>query len=145
MTRISNEKPRSVVYSFEGRWEEPLEKGQVKVFFRKRRPVIKPDRVFFYVGVPVKKIIGSAAVEKIEPVNLEAAIRIKKSGAITENELLSYIGHDGTVSAIWIREPEILSEPFGLSELNERHGFNPPQSFSNVSAEFEKYLLGAVK
>lgn len=145
MTKISNEQPRSVVYSFEGRWEEPLEKGQVKVFFRKRRPVITPNRVFFYVGVPVKKIIGSALVEKIEPVNLEAAIRIRKSGAITENELVSYVGHYGRVSAIWIRAPEIFPEPFCLAELNEQHGFNPPQSFSNVSEELERYLLGAVE
>ena len=145
MNEKKKEKPRSVVYSFDGRWEEPLVSGRVKVFFRKRRPVVTPGRVFIYVGVPVKQVIGFAAVKKIETVDLEAALRIKESGAITENELVSYIGADRTVSAIWIGEPTIFSEPFTLSSLNDLHSFNPPQSFSNVSVDFESFLLGAIK
>lgn len=143
MKKILKEKPGSVVYSFEGRWEEPLISGRVKVFFRKRRPVVTPSRVFIYVGVPVKKIVGFADVTKIESVDLNAALGIKKSGSITENELVSYIGADRSVSAIWIGKPKIFSEPFTLSELNNLHSFNPPQSFSNVSVDFESFLLRA--
>lgn len=145
MKKSTNDVPRSVVYSFNGRWEKPLISGKVEVFFRKRRPVFMPSRVFFYVGVPVKKIIGFAEIRKIEPVDLEAAKRIKKSGAITDDELASYIGQDGTVSALWIGAPTIFLEPFTLSDLNERLGFNPPQSFSNVSTKFEDFLLGAIR
>jgi predicted transcriptional regulator len=145
MKKTTNDVPRSVVYSFNGRWEEPLISEKVEVFFRKRRPVVTPSRVFFYVGSPVKKMIGFAGIKKIEPVDLEAAKMIRKSGAITDDELTSYIGQDGIVSAFWIGTPAIFSEPFTLSELNERHGFYPPQSFSNVSKEFEDFLLGAMK
>lgn len=143
MKETSKEKSRSVVYSFDGRWEESLTSGQVKVFFRKRRPVLTPSRVFIYIGVPVKKIIGFSDVTKIESVDLEAAKEIKKSGAITENELLSYVGTNRTVSAIWIARPTLFSKPFTLSDLSESHGFNPPQSFCKLSEEFENYLLGA--
>ena len=142
MKEKSKENSRSVVYSFDGRWEKALASGKVKVFFRKRRPVLTPSKVFIYVGVPVKKIIGFASVKNIEPVDLEAAMKIKQSGAITENELISYVGTDRTVSAIWIERPTLFSEPFSLSDLSESHGFNPPQSFCKLSIEFENYLLG---
>lgn len=124
---------------------DPITAGEVEVFFRKRRPVSTPSRVFFYVGVPVKKIIGFADVERVESVDLEAALAIRSSGAISEKELVSYIGKNGSVSAIWIDAPTLFPEPFGLAELKGLYGFNPPQSFSNVSAEFESLLIGAVK
>ena len=135
-------KQTSVVYSFNGRWEDALTSGAVNVFFRKRRPVKTPSKVFFYIGSPAKKIIGFADVTRIEPVDLEMASKIMNSGAITENELISYIGPEGVVNAVWIAKPVIFSKPFTLSDLNERHNFHPPQSFSNVTAEFEEYLLG---
>lgn len=100
-----------------------------------------PKRVFFYVGVPVKKIIGFADIVKIEPVDLEAAVRIKKNAVINEDELSSYIAIDQTVSAIWISRPTIFSDPFTLSDLNRLHSFNPPQSFSYVTEGFESFLL----
>lgn len=145
MKEAVREKVKSVVYSFEGRWKASLTAGEVKVFFRKRRPVDTPSRVFIYVGVPVKKIIGFAEVKKVEPIKLSSAIKIKKIGAITESELTSYIGRDKTVHAIWIDELTLLPDHFTLSDLNERHGFNPPQSFSNVSQDLESYLLGGLK
>lgn len=135
-------KQTSVVYSFNGRWEDGLVSGAIKVFFRKRRPVKMPSKVFFYIGTPVKKVIGFAEVTRIEPVDLEMANKIKRSGAITENELISYIGSEGSVNAVWIAKPVIFPKPFTLTDLNERYNFHPPQSFSNVTGEFEKYLLG---
>lgn len=145
MKNNENSKPRSVVYSFEGRWEEPLRIGSVRVFFRKRRPVVLPEMVFFYVGVPVKQIIGFSNVERIEPTNLSQAKSARKSGAITENELIKYIGDRVAVHAIYIGEPTIFPEPFELRELENNFGFSPPQSFSNVGSDFEKALIGRVK
>ena len=145
MKRDENVKSRSVVYSFEGRWEEPIRHGKVRVFFRKRRPVKSPKRIFLYLGVPVKKIIGFADVQKIEPVRLDEAISARARGAITENELIKYIGENGTVHAIYIEKPTMFSQPFELSELNDQFGFSPPQSFSNVDEDFEKQLLGRTK
>ena len=145
MKNNENSRPRSVVYSFEGRWEEPLRLGRIRVFFRKRRPVALPQKVFFYVGVPVKQIIGFSNVERIEPNNLSQAKSARKSGAITENELIKYIGDSGTVHAIYIGEPTIFPEPFELRELETNFGFSPPQSFSNVGSDFEDTLIGRVK
>lgn len=142
MKKQESLKPRSVVYSFEGRWEEPLRRGEVRVFFRKRRPVILPDRVFLYLGVPVKQIIGFCQVDSIEEVDLKMAISLRKRGAITENELIKYIGEKGSVHAIHVSVPTIFQKTLHLVELEDKFGFSPPQSFSNVSEPFGKYLLG---
>lgn len=139
------EKHRSVVYSFEGRWEKPLLSGKVRVFFRKRRPVIQPNRVFFYVGVPVKQLIGFSKVRSIQSVNLAGAIAIMDQGAITQEELTQYITSDGLVDAIWIGNPNIFETPFDLEFLKKNHNFNPPQSFSYVDEKLEDCLTGEAK
>lgn len=145
MTGLSKKKNLSVVYSFEGRWEEALRKGEVRVFFRKRSPTKLPSRVFLYVGVPVKAIVGFAEVESISSTSLSEAVAIRKAGAITENELIRYIGQSGQVSAIRISAPTLFRKPLSLSDLKERFSFNPPQSFSIVDDDFEAALMGEAK
>lgn len=131
----------SVIYSFNGRWEKPLVHKKVKVFFRKRRPVLPPDRVFFYVGVPVKKIIGFADLNFIEKVGISEAMNYKDEGCITDSELESYIGSEGCVFAIHLKEATIFKNPLNLESLRNEFNFNPPQSFSNVSSDFERRLV----
>lgn len=145
MTVKTKNKSTSVVYSFEGRWEEALRKGQVRVFFRKRRPTKLPQRVFFYVGAPVKSIIGFADVEGINCTSLSEAIEIRGHGAITENELIKYIGQGGQVNAIRVSIPTIFAKAVDLSELKEHYSFNPPQSFSILDDSFEAALMGISK
>lgn len=139
-----NENP-SVIYSFDGRWEEPLRRGEVRVFFRKRRPVRIPSRVFIYLGVPVKAIIGSAKVKSIKSVTLKEAIDERSDGAITENELIKYIGDKEYIHAIRIDHVKLFTRSFKLDELSRDFSFNPPQSFSIASTEIENALLGLSK
>jgi predicted transcriptional regulator len=145
MITQKNNSSASVVYSFEGRWEDAIRQGEVRVFFRKRRPTRLPTRVFFYVGAPVKSIIGFADVEGISISTLAEAVAIRDLGAITESELKRYIGQDGQVNAIRVGIPTIFAEPLQLSDLKERFSFNPPQSFSIVSDAFEATLMGLPK
>jgi predicted transcriptional regulator len=146
MTSTNNTKKNlSVVYSFEGRGEGPLRRGEISVFFRKRRPIKLPDKVFFYIGVPVKSIVGFSTVGSITEVSLEEAKLFRNDGAITENELIEYIGHNGTVHAIRIGKPVLFDQPKRLSDLNAKFGFNPPQSFSILEASFEGALVGSAE
>jgi predicted transcriptional regulator len=92
------------------------------------------------VGVPVKSIIGFASVELIEQVDLRKAIKYKDAGCITELELNKYIGNDGIVHAIHIGNVVLFDKDIGLEDIKETFGFNPPQSFSNVSDSFERRL-----
>ncbi|TBD87038.1 hypothetical protein [Rhizobium ruizarguesonis] len=142
MTSMTNTKKNpSVIYSFEGRWEDLLRRGEIGVFFRKRRPIKLPDKVFFYIGVPIKAIIGFARVESINEVSLDEAILLRIEGAITENELIKYIGQGGKVHAIRIGKLVLFDKVRALADLNTEFGFNPPQSFSIVDASFENVLL----
>ena len=140
MNQLVQNKKLPVIYSFQGRWEESIRRGDVRVFFRKRRPVKLPGRVFFYIGSPVKSVIGCSDVEAVNEVTLCEAISIRRDGAITENELIEYIGKGGSVYAIWIGVPMVFSEPYLLEDMKREFGFNPPQSFSIVDDVFELAL-----
>lgn len=131
----------TVVYSFNGRWEEPLRTGKVQVFFRKRRPVSVPKYVAFYVGVPTKAIIGYAHVKGVDLVDFQQAAAIKEGGHIDEKELWAYIGKNGKVHALHVGKPFLLEKALKLEELTSEYEFNPPQSFSYPSEKLEKAIL----
>lgn len=113
---------------------------KVRVFFRKKRPIVQPDQVFIYVGVPVKQIIGFAAIDRIEKIGLSDALRLSDDGCISEVELRRYIQKDDSVYAIYIRDTVIFRKSVLLESIKTEFGFNPPQSFSNVSDEFARRL-----
>jgi len=135
----------TVIYSFNGRWEKPLREGKVRVFFRKRCPVSTPNRIAFYVGVPIKEIIGYANLERIDLVNLQGAIAMKHKGCISDSELLSYIGGTGEVHALHIGPPILLPRPLHLQNLSAEYDFNPPQSFSYPSQKLEEAIFRSAK
>ena len=139
------EESLSVIYSFQGRWAQLLRHGNIGVFFRKRRPIRLPGKVFIYIGVPEKAVIGFANVKSIDEVNISQARAMAKDGGISEAELVKYIGNDGVVHAIHNDNINIFQWPIELSFLKKNFGFNPPQSFSIVSASLEGALLGSAK
>ena len=140
MKTTTSTAPKSVVYSFDGRWEKNILAGRVGVFFRKRRPINQPKYVFFYIGVPIKSIIGYASIVEIREVDLLQASKLQDLGSISDIELTKYIGH-GRVHAIFIDKPVIFRAPKELLGLRNKSGFNPPQSFSFVDAELEAALI----
>ncbi|MBB6190871.1 putative transcriptional regulator [Sphingobium wenxiniae] len=143
MTAKIGSKPKAVVYSFEGRWEDSLRSGKVRVFFRKRRPVNVPERIYLYVGVPIKKIIGYAEVDKIADISQSEAISIKSYGHITKDEIVTYMGERKYINAIYIKNHKIFKTPLSLNFLEENFGFNPPQSFSNLDEKMEAEFIAS--
>lgn len=127
----------SVVYSFFHKWEEPLRAGRVLLFFRKRYPVSKPSRVYFYIGAPIKAIIGSAAVDRIDCVSKDEALLLAGDGCISLDELSKYIGHSNTVGALWIEDFHFFDHPIPASKVMEEIGLSPPQNFQKISADDE--------
>lgn len=127
----------SVVYSFFQKWENPLRAGRVRLFFRKRCPVQKPARVYFYVGTPLKALIGSAAVSRIDRVSREEALLLTEKGCISPEELLRYIAHNSSVGVIWIEDFQFFDESIPASTLLAEIGLSPPQNFQKISAEDE--------
>ena len=132
----------SVIYSFQSRWEKLLKTRKIKVFFRKKKPKLHPQRIYFYVGWPSMKIIGYSKVIKIQNVNLDEAKLLLSEGKISEEELVKYIGFTDNVHAFWLNKPTILPTPLESSDLNNRFGFTPPQSFCKMQTGMEEYILG---
>lgn len=130
----TNKELKSVVYSFEARWDPMIREGDLRVFFRKRRPIKMPHKVYFYVGVPTMSIIGFSKVEHIDSISLEQALSYTEQGQISPDELIKYIGQEGYVNAIWIEQPRMFKKSISLKSLKDSFNFNPPQSFSYVNS-----------
>lgn len=142
MTEPVSQQEISVVYSFESRWDTILRSGAVNVFFRKRRPRVVPKLVFFYVGSPIKAIVGYADVVSITEVNLEEARNLSSHASIGDEELKSYITQNGKVHAIKIGAPTVFEKGHDYHQLKRERNFNAPQSFLILDKEFERHLLG---
>ena len=123
----------SVVYSFFQKWEGPIRSGEVQIFFRKRFPSQKPERVYFYIGSPTSSLIGSAAVEKIEQISKKDALSRAEQGCISRAELDRYIGDREAVGAIFLADLRLFKQPVLLSDVQERIGLLPPQNFQKLS------------
>lgn len=114
----------------------------MSVFFRKVRPIRQPKTTFFYVGSPIKQIVGYAQISRIERVNLEQAKSIQNAAKISEEELERYFGETSAVHAIWISNHHIFEEPFGLEKLTALFGISAPQNFFNVADDLNAFLMG---
>lgn len=123
----------SVVYSFFQKWEQPIRSGKVRLFFRKRFPSQKPDRVYFYIGSPIAAVIGSAAVEKVERISKKYALSLAEQGCISRDELAEYIGEREDVGAIYLMDFRLFKEPVALRKLQEKISLLPPQNFQKLS------------
>lgn len=135
----------SVIYSFKGKWLDPIVNGKVKVFFRKTVPREKPGRVYFYIGVPTSAIIGWAEVSGVERVGTKAALRMAKEGAIDRNELAEYLEGRETVGVFKLGQPNLFPSPISVSDAQRIFNFHPPQNFIRISEENASQLDGFAK
>lgn len=134
----------SVVYSFFHKWEVPLRAGRVHLFFRKRYPIQKPSRVYFYVGSPLMAIIGSASVVGVARLPKDEALLLADDGCISVRELSNYIGDSQAVGVIRIDDFEFFENPIPAYKVAAEIGLSPPQNFQKISAEEEAAIRGLI-
>lgn len=125
-------KEKNVIYSFKGKWLEPILNGDVRVFFRKRFPKEKPDRVYLYVGSPTSAIIGWAEVHSLSRVEAGVAINMSKYGAIDRSELSKYLDGSEFVGVFEIGEINIFRKKLSVSDVRHVFNFHPPQNFVQI-------------
>ncbi|ABN76951.1 hypothetical protein [Cereibacter sphaeroides] len=142
MTAINKE---NVIYSFKGKWLQPILDGKVKAFFRKRFPRDKPSRVYFYVGAPTSAIIGWAEVCDLERIEARAALGMTAEGAIDRIELAEYLEGAETVGVFKLSPPRIFSSPLSVSDVRRTFNFHPPQNFVQIDEEDASKLDGLAK
>ena len=132
-----------VIYSFKFRWIEDIQSGRIGVFFRKKWPAVKPNKVFICAGAPASSIVSVAEVERMKDVDLDRAFELADLGRISNEELKSYIGPNRRVKDIFLYNHQLLQKPLGINELRKIFSFHPPQSFVRISREIEKKILEA--
>ena len=132
---MNQEKSTAVIYSFKEKWKDILESGEVSVFFRKRPPKGKCDRVYLYVGSPTSSIIGWASVKEIRTSSPENALEFAKQGRIELHELKEYLKGAKEVGLIFIGRPFLFQKPIRASEIRKVFNFYPPQNFVRVPQE----------
>lgn len=131
---------KSVVFSFFYKWEVLLRSGDVKLFFRKRCPSQLPPRVYFYIGSPLKQLIGSAAVKRIDRLSKIDALSVANYGRISIDELSEYIGQSSSVGALWIDDLDFFERPISADQMMHEIGLSPPQNFQKISSQSESLI-----
>jgi predicted transcriptional regulator len=130
----------AVVYSFKAKWDRLIRKGDINLFFRKNAPSTVPRRVYFYVGAPIKQIVGWAEITDIALVAKEEAFGLAGAGAIDVDELRTYLANRSSVSVIRTRKITLLTNPVTLHEVQQKLVFHPPQSFCQLTEDDENVI-----
>lgn len=130
----------AVVYSFKAKWDGLIRNGSINLFFRKNAPSTVPHRVYFYVGAPIKQIVGWAAITNIASVAKEKAFEMADAGAIELDELRTYLAGRSSVNVIRTVDFRLLTKPVGLEEAQRKLVFHPPQSFCQLTEDDESII-----
>lgn len=126
----------SIVVSFEAKWDQPLRKNEVSVVFRKRGPRnFTPKYIYVYVGSPVCALTGRFAVEKCERLSTKDAVALADAGAIAADELERYARDYDHLYVFTVGDFESSKKELAYSDLSEKFGFSPPQSFFVLSKD----------
>jgi len=123
----------SIIVSFASRWRDPINDKNIKVFFRRRGPVRTPKRVLIYLGSPISSIVAVAEVEKLERIDLKAALSMADLGCISEDELRSYIRCDQIVTAVFLGDQKNFENPLSITDVRKVMNFHPPQNFIQIN------------
>ncbi len=130
----ADEHSGDVVVSFSSKWKDALVEGEIEVVFRKRIPVkFSPKRMVIYIGSPECELFGTADIVEASFVDKRKAMSLAEKGKISKAELENYIGNLSEVGVYKISNICQFNQPISMSELKDKYGFNPPQSFFSIS------------
>jgi predicted transcriptional regulator len=129
---------RDVIISLEDVHARRLLDGSKCVELRRRAPHLREGtRVWFYVKVPVGKILGFgtlAGVTVASPASLWA--KYDRCAGLSEAEFEDYFSGTGSGAVLEFSAITPLEQSIALSELRELHaGFQPPQFYARLTSE----------
>lgn len=123
---------RDVVLSIRPQYSDQILAGKKTVELRRRFPVSAPPGTIAYIysTSPIRAMVGSAEIENV--IKLPVADIWKKFGKMAQITKPDFDGYFAGVSegfALKISNARQFSRPVNLTELRDRFGFEPPQSF----------------
>lgn len=134
---------RDVVLSIKPVYSEKILAGHKTVELRRRFPVSVPSGALAYIysTSPVKAMVGTASIRDVLKLPVEQIWTEFESTAFIErphfDKYFSGLDHG---FALVFDDVKSFSRPLPLSELRERFGFEPPQSFLYAKHNLRKAL-----
>lgn len=137
------EKHRDVVLSIKPIYSEKILSGRKTVELRRRFPVEVPNGIvaYIYSSAPVKAIVGTVLIRGVVKLPVEKIWDEFKHLAFIERHMFDkYFEGVDQGYALFFGDVKSFTRPLPLSELRERFGFEPPQSFLYAKHDLRKAL-----
>ena len=123
---------RTILISIRPRWVEKIASGEKRAELRKMLPAWS-GRMWVYETAPVKAIVGSMDIEKVERLPMaELWEAVKDASCVGREEFLAYYKDAMEGYAAWIAGWHPLQKPIRLSELGLKL---PPQSWQWIEED----------
>lgn len=137
----SGEAQRDIVLSIRPHYTKMILDGHKTIELRRRfsTSILKGSTAFIYSTTPDRAIVGSAEIALVE--KLPVATIWKKCGkraSIKKTDFQTYFNGLSEGFAIEFVNVKSLPHPLSLSELRDRFGFEPPQSFLYAKSEIKR-------
>lgn len=123
---------RDVVLSIRPQYSEKIIQGEKTVELRRRFPLSAPRGTiaYIYCTSPVRAMVGRAEIMNVVKLPVKEIWRqYAKSASIDKAEFDAYFSGLDEGFALQFANAQPLPRQLELSELRERFGFEPPQSF----------------
>ena len=134
---------RDVVLSIKPVYSEKILEGRKTVELRRRFPVSAPSGAiaYIYATSPIKAMVGTAEIRDVLKLPIEQIwAEFETSVSIERNKFDKYFEGLNEGYALVFEDVKAFSRPLPLSELRERFGFEPPQSFLYARRDLRKAL-----
>jgi len=123
---------RTILISIRPRWVEKIASGEKRVELRKMLPEWS-GRMWVYETAPVKAIVGSIDIEKVERLPMaELWDAVKDASCVGREDFLAYYKNAAEGYAAWIAEWHPLIKPIGLADIGLKL---PPQSWQWIDED----------
>jgi predicted transcriptional regulator len=138
---------KSVLLSVRPRFARSLMTGTKTAEVRRRFPNLEPGtELFIYSSSPDRAVIGTLILKGINQLNIaDVWATFGKQIEIESTELDAYLEGSIKASILGVRNPDLWDAPVSLSDLREKVGLEPAQSWRYLDANQGKALreLGA--
>lgn len=117
--------------------------GSKTVELRRRFPIYIPNhsRAYIYSTSPIRALVGSLEIAEVLRLPISTIWEQYKDGACVEkSDFDNYFSGLDEGFALEVSSVSPLPRSLSLSELRNRFGFRPPQSFQYVKRELQTAL-----
>lgn len=134
---------RDVVLSIRPQYTDKIMKGKKTIELRRRFPISAPRGTIAYIysTSPVRAMVGRAEIADIVKLPLgDIWDNFSKSASIERSDFDNYFSGLDEGFALKFANARPFPRPLELSELRDRFGFEPPQSFLYATPVLRKAL-----